>query len=403
MVLKEKATSATTAQRSKLGGDSFDAPVVITLAAAHLGHDVFAAFLAPLLPLLIAKLSIPLSAAGALASLFRAGSLLQPIFGAWADRTDPRYFVVATPLVTALCMTTLGVAPDLPSVALLLALAGVSAAAFHPATAATVTAASGRKRGSGSSLYMTGGKLGFATGPLFIVSFVTWFGLERTPLLVVPAALLSATLFLQLRNKARSRLGTTSRGGVWAAIKEERKSILLLSGLVVFRSTALVSISTFYPTYLTGLGNSLMFAGVAMTVYDSCGSGGALVGGTISDRLGRKSVLLLSQLVSGPLLYLAISSPGEATGLALIGIAGAMASLSVPVELTLFQELAPRARGTVAGIWYLLSFEGSVVATLIVGLVADRIGLGLTLRYCVFASMLCVPFTLALPRGRKPA
>lgn len=402
MALSESETRPSPSPQIDQKEGTFDAPAVLTLSAAHMGHDTYASFLAPLLPLLIPKLGMSLVAAGALASIFRLGSLLQPFFGLWADRTDTRFFVILAPTVTAICMSLMGLAPNYLAIALMVGIAGVSAAAFHPTTAATVTQVSGRRRGGGSAVFMTGGKLGFALGPVFIVSLVTWVGLENSYLAAFPALLLSALLFLQLRGKAASRIGKTSTGGIWEAIKEQRRPILLLSGLVVFRSTSLVSIATFYPTYLTDRGAPLLFAGLALTVYEAAGSAGALVGGTVSDRLGRRTVLLLSQLISAPLLFLAITYPDGSLGLLLIGIAGAVATSSLPVELTLFQEVLPRGRSTAAGIWYLLSFEGAVLAAVAVGIVADWIGLGPTLRLSVLASLLCVPFTLALPRpGRS--
>lgn len=382
-------------------GEAFDTAAVITISAAHGVHDLYPSFLAPLLPLLIDKLGIPLAAAGGLATVLRAGSLAQPFLGLWADRTDTRYFLIATPALTGLCMSLLGLAPTYLSIVLLLAVAGLSSSAFHPAAAAAVTGASGRSWGRGTSIYMTGAKLGLGVGPLFIVSVVTWLGMEMSFVAALPGVAFSLMLYLQFRRRRTPTVRKARGVGMWGAVKAQRRALLLLSGLVTFRAVATVSFVTFYPTYLTGRGATLLFAGLAMTVFELVGALGALAGGTLSDRLGRRRVLLLAQSISGPLLFLTLSSPVGPEGLALLAVAGVAAFSASPVELTLFQELLPGGRSTAAGIWSLLSFEGSLFATLVVGAIADWIGLGPALGLSVLASMLSIPFTLALSEPRR--
>jgi len=44
----------------------------------------------------------------------------------------------------------------------------------------------------------------------------------------------------------------------------------------------------FLPTYLVAEGNSLLFGGAGLAVLELSGAIGALLGGTISDKIGRK-------------------------------------------------------------------------------------------------------------------
>ncbi len=375
----------------------FHTAEVATISSAHFVHDVYPAFLAPLLPLIIANLSIPLAAAGGLATIFRTGSLVQPFLGLWADRADTRYFVIAAPTVTAVCMSLLGIAPNYLSIAVLLVIAGLSSAAFHPSAAASITRASGRTWGRGSSLYMFGGEMGRSIGPIFIVAVVTWVGLERSYWAAIPGVLFSFVLYRQLWKGGRRRMGGSSVASIWKAVKEQRKPLGLLSGLILFRSTAVQSIATFYPTFLTEGGSSLVYAGFALSVYELAGAGGALAGGTLSDIFGRRRLLLVSQLLSGPLLFFALSLPEGAAAIAVLAVSGAVALSASPVQLTLAQELLPGGRSTASGIVFFLGFEGTLVSTLIVGAAGDLFGLGPALGGAVLASMLSIPFTLALP------
>jgi MFS transporter, FSR family, fosmidomycin resistance protein len=378
----------------------FDLPGVLTISGAHFAHDTYPAFLAPLLPLLIAKLSIPLAAAGALATIARLPFLMQPFMGVWADRADARYFVIAGPTLTAICMSSLGLAPSYLALVVLLLVAGVSSSAFHPAAAAAASRASGRTWGRGASIYMTGGELGRAAGPLFIVAVVVWVGLERSYIAAIPGFIFSSLLFWQLSGTRAPKMRGTTTKEIWDAVKAQRRPLLLLAGLVLFRSTAITSFVTFFPTYLVAGGSSIVFAGFAMTVFELAGAGGALVGGTLSDRVGRRKMMLVSQIVSGPLLFGALVLGDGPLGLLALALAGAMAISASPVQLTLAQELLPGSRSTASGIVFFLSFEGSLF-TLVVGVLADFIGLGPAMGFSILASMLSIPFTLAMPEPRN--
>ena len=105
-------------------------PVMI-IAGGHFVHDLFSSFLAPWLPLLIEKLSLSLTMAGSLTIFLRLPSIFTPIIGVIADRLDMRYMVIATPAVTAVCMSLIGLAPSYGLVCLLLTVAGISAAVLH--------------------------------------------------------------------------------------------------------------------------------------------------------------------------------------------------------------------------------------------------------------------------------
>ena len=81
---------------------------VTTISLAHLAHDTYSSFLAPILPLLIEKLAIPLYMVAFLDIARKIPSLLNPFFGLMAERSDARYFVILAPALTAFCMSLLG-------------------------------------------------------------------------------------------------------------------------------------------------------------------------------------------------------------------------------------------------------------------------------------------------------
>ena len=96
-------------KRVKLKKNGFQFGNVLTISFAHLVHDIYSSFLAPILPLLIEKLSISYAMVGFLSLIQRLPSLANPFVGLMADRLALRYLLILSPVITAITMSLLGV------------------------------------------------------------------------------------------------------------------------------------------------------------------------------------------------------------------------------------------------------------------------------------------------------
>ena len=92
--------------------NEFQSGRVLSLSSAHMIHDIYTAFLAPLLPLFITNLSISKVEAGLLAVYIQAPSLIQPVIGHWADRKNLSLVVCIAPTLSAIIMSWLGLVPN---------------------------------------------------------------------------------------------------------------------------------------------------------------------------------------------------------------------------------------------------------------------------------------------------
>src|SRR6187200_519514 len=163
------------------------------MASVHMVVDGYGNIYAPLLPLLIPKLGLTLTAAGTLTMLYQmAASVAQVGFGHIADRWRPRLLVMAGPVVAVSVLSFVGVAPNMPSLAAVLIVGGLGGAAFHPPAAALAHRLGGNHRGLAMSVHITGGTLGFALGPLLFAPAAQHLGMEWTPFLAVPGLLVLA-------------------------------------------------------------------------------------------------------------------------------------------------------------------------------------------------------------------
>lgn len=388
--------SSATAQRSS----NFQADQVATIAGGHFTHDTYSAFLAPLLPLLQSNLGISYTMAGSLVVFMQLPSLLNPFIGYLADRISLRYFIILAPAITATLMSSMGLASDYMTLALLLFATGISVAAFHAPAPAMIGRVAGMKVGTGMSVFMASGELARTVGPIVAVAGVGWFGLEGIWRLAVVGWLMSAILYWRLRHvSARpSHLRKAPLAEIWPAA---RRVFPTLIWLMTGRVFMLAALTTYLAIFVRDeLGGSLWLAAISLTILEGAGVVGALLSGTLSDRFGRKRVLFLL-LGLAPILMLSfLYGPTWLTIAALIGL-GLTAISPQPVLLALVQDEFTEHRALANGIFLALSFLIRALGIWLVGVVADQFGLSNAYLFACLLAFLSLPAVFFLPTRRQ--
>ena len=377
--------------------DRFQALPVLTVGAGHCLHDVYLAFFSPLLPVFIENLGLSKTQAGLLA-IFRQGPhLLEPLIGRVADRVDLRYLVIVAPIVTAAIMSVTPLAPSYVALALLLLASGISSSCFHAVAPVMAANLSGRQIGQGMSIWMLGGTLGFTIGPIVIVTAINTLGLEGTPWLMCGGVLSSALLWWRLRGVPARAQRTMDLPPWREALHSMAPLMIPLAAIILLRSFLVAALSTYLPTFLREEGIDLWLAGLSVSIYHGAGAVGALLGGAMSDRIGRRTVLSFS-LLTTPLLMLAFLTLGDsARFILLLAIGVTMAGFS-PVSFAMVHESCAENRALASGVFTSLSFVLNSIVVVVVGAIADRWGLHQAFAAGAMISLLAVPIAFLLPR-----
>jgi MFS transporter, FSR family, fosmidomycin resistance protein len=352
---------------------------VLLMACAHMMVDGYGNVFAPLLPLLIPKLSLTLATAGTLTMLFQiAASVSQIGFGHLADRWRPRLLVMAGPVIAVTCLSLVGLASSFAACAAILIVGGLGCAAFHPPAAALAHRLGGDRPGLSMSVYITGGTLGFAIGPLMFAPFAQRYGLAWTPVLALPGLVVIA---LFLARVPPLEIHSTSRGGL-GALRPYAKPLALLYTIVVLRTLTALAFSTFVPVMLTRRGFSVTEAALAIALY-LFGSGiGGFAGGPMADRYGARRVIAWSLIASCPFLFVAPFLTGWTFAIVL-AVGGLFLQSTLPVNVTFGQVLAPVSAAT--------------VSSLMMGFIADRVGIEPTLAGLSLVPLVAAACAIPLP------
>jgi FSR family fosmidomycin resistance protein-like MFS transporter len=173
-----------------------------------------------------------------------------------------------------------------------------------------------------------------------------------------------------------------------------------LIGIIIVRLFMVSALTTYLPTFLTEEGAGLFFAGASLSILEGAGVIGALLGGSLSDRLGRRAVLLGSMLAT-PLLmfaFLAVDGWLHVPVLLLLGLS----TLSVgPVIMALVQESLPENRALANGVYMALSFVLRSGVVVVIGAIGDLLSLRTAFTVSAVAPLLGLPLILFLPQRRS--
>jgi len=375
----------------------FQTDKVLLISGSHFIHDIYSSFLAPFLPLLISKFGLSMVLAGTLTVTFRLPSFFNPLIGVISDRIELSILVVVAPAVTAIAMSLVGLAPTYAMLCLLLLTAGLSAAIFHVLGPPMIARLSGSCLGRGMAFWMTGGEIARTIGPLFAVWAVTTLSLEGSyPVMILG---IMASLFLLMRLKGlSSKSSHRSEQGIKDVWYSMRRVMIPLTGIIISRGFLVGTLAAYLPTYVVSSGKSLWMGGISLTVLELAGIVGTLFGGTLSDRIGRRSVLFMTMPISTLLMLSVLYSPDWMLLPLLIFLGLAVFSFA-PVIMAVVHDHCGKNRGAANGLYMMISFLSTAAVVVFVGWLSDLLGISTAFAISALLGLAGVPIILFLPKS----
>jgi MFS transporter, FSR family, fosmidomycin resistance protein len=383
---------------------NLDKRAMAALSSGHFATDFANGALPALLPFFVDKFDLSYTLAGAvvLASAL-SSSVVQPLFGLWSDRRGVIWLLPAGVALAGVGIALAAVAPSYWVVLLWVVVSGLGVAAFHPEGSKFAAFAGGERRASAMSLFSIGGNLGYAIGPTVATPLVLAFGLTGGLLLAVPClavavALLSLVRFLgSFAREHRQSIGSDGPDRVGA--------LLILLGVIAFRSVAWFGLITFVPLWEVSLGHTTAHGSHLLSLMLLAGGIGTLAAGPLADRLGLRPVLLVATAATAPLILVFVSVGGVPGAVALAGVGISVIS-TFGLTMVMAQQYLPRHIGLASGLSIGLSIGLGGIGAVVLGAVADSIDLEAAMYFTAasaFAGLLLVALLPATSSRRAPA
>ncbi len=368
---------------------------LVTLMFGHMSLDSYVGLIPVLYPLLIRRFDLDLATVG-LVSLAYTGcsSISQPLFGILADRYGTRLTGLAL-VWTGSTFATAGFVPTFPALVAVAGLAGLGSGAFHPFGALTVRRLlPERGANTAMSVYVTGGTVGVALGPLVGVVLLALLGIRGTAVMLVPSLACASYLLLAMRSR-----GVASARRVRPPAPVPLLPLVATVAVMASRNWTVITLESFTPTWYHLLGYPAWFYGPLATTLVLASAMGSVGAGSLADRFGRRAVILATLIGSVPAVWLFVSLPGpQAFGWAVL--VGGLAACSGPLTLMMAQELMAHRAGLASGLILGLAFITGAIGVPVTGAVADRWGLQAALLLQVAVVAATIPVALLLPGER---
>jgi MFS family permease len=387
-----------------------------------LGHSLthwYPATFYLLLPIIGAELGLSFSQIGLIMTCqYLAGAVANVPGGALVDTVGRKGLLMAVSLFwVGFPYLLMGFSHGYLMLLLCVMMVGIGNSLWHPTAIPTLARRYPDRKGLVLSLHGMGGNAGDAIAPLVIGALLAVFSWRQVVIFnVVPGLVMSVMLLvflgtLQLGPRKTARTPADDTAG--QSLREygrnlrqllRNRSLVLLSTSGAFRSMTQNSLLTFLPLYLAReLGYSVMLIGASMFALQAAGLAAAPVAGHLSDRMGRRSVVMTSMAMTAVVLVFMAFAGKSPIFIAFIAVLGFVLYALRPVLQAWLLESTPKNMGgSSIGILFGAQSLGSSVAPLIGGVIADRFGLGATF-YFLAATIVCANLLIVLMPNTEPA
>lgn len=300
-----------------------------------------------------------------------------------------------------------------------IALVGIGNNIWHPAAIPTLAYRYPARKGFVLSLHGMGGNLGEALAPLVIGALLTWFSWRTVVVInVVPGLIMAALILLLLGAFSVAKAGDPANLNAkaaepWSAKKYfadlvsllHNKGLMLVSVSAMFRTLTQTGLLTFLPLYLAyELGYNLFLVGVCMAVLQIAGFAASPFAGHLSDKWGRRRVVMSSMLLTGVTIAGMVLAGRSVWFVFFVALVGSFLYAMRAVLQAWAVECTPKhLAGTGVGVQFGITAIGGGIAPSLFGMIADAHGLQTAFYGLAVTIVLGNLLVLFVPAGGPPA
>ena len=351
---------------------------LLFLCGSHTLLHVYTNLPLALLPILISEYRLSIVIASIIVSLPRAFSLIFSVpSGLLADRLSHTKLISFSLFLEVLAASLIMLFPTVEIIVLCFSLTALASTFYHPpALSATSSISSSDFLSRGLGFHGASGTFGISLGPITLGLILSWFDWRYVYLIwVVPISVFAVTAFFVNVNKPSLVEHDERKGKGLTTPLKDVLSVTFLSFLLLmlFRSAADGTISTYLTTYLTGSkGLDASLASIIFGLSPLIGLTSVIIGGYAGDKLGwRRSLTLIVSTVTIALFCMFVSTSTIQTVVFYLAY-GFFNIMTMPITTSLVAKIIPpKSRGTAYSLQFIPMSIIGIVMPIILGVLIN--------------------------------
>lgn len=352
---------------------------IIWLCLAHLFADVYSGFLNPIMPFIAAKLGFSMAIATIIISISHiCSSMLQPIFGFFADNILKRFFIFWGLILASLFIPLTPAAPNVFILLIFMILGSLGGSFFHPQAMGFINYFSGKDCSNTMGIFISMGSLGFAFGPLMATWITQYLGLHVVSYTSLFGLALAFMMFIFVPKLSRIEKQPEHKDFI-ISFKEilgcRQMNYLML--VAMMKSLITSSSCILLPFLWKSMGYSPIYIGFALFLFVFAGALGSFLSPKAERIFGSKPVVYFSMWATFPMMLIfgLIYKTQPVLSILVFFIIGFTTMLAQPVTMVWAQRTLPKYKSIVAG--FINGFCVGTVALCmsVLGAVAQKFGI----------------------------
>ncbi len=269
-------------------------------------------------------------------------------------------------------------------------LIGVGNNLWHPTAIPWLGRRFPERKGLVMAWHGMGGNVGDALAPLAAGALITWFAISWRDVMIIniiPGVVMAVAILWYLgkltaepkKNAAATEdTKQLTSGEVMRGLGQlfRNKVLIFLCMSSVFRSMTQSGLMVALPLYLgKDLGYNTAWVGASMFILQAAGFCAAPVAGHMSDKMGRRTVMMSSMIMTGVVLVMMAFAGGSPIFVAFVAALGFFLFAIRPVLQAWLLDATPKnLGGTAIGTMFAIQAIGTLIGPLVCGVIADRYG-----------------------------
>ncbi len=292
-------------------------------------------------------------------------------------------------------------------------LIGIGNNLWHPTAIPLIARRFPDRKGFVVALHGMGGNVGDALAPLAAGALLTLFTWREVVIMnVIPGIIMSALILLYMGRLNIAQDDAKKSASINEALLKtlksfatlmQNKTLLLLSIGSAFRSMTQGSLLAFLPIFLAQqMGYSPQWVGGCLFGLQAAGFIASPISGALSDKMGRRSIMMSTLLVSA-IVLLGMAFAGQSPiFVLLIAFLGFFLFAIRAVLQAWVLDAAPKSMaGSAIGFLFATQAIGGAIGPAISGILADEYGLGSVFYFLAFTIVIANLFVFLTPADTK--